>query len=307
MKNSLSTKKGLSMTQASSVSNLCNQRASDIKAEIDGVNNYSKSMSYNGSDLEIIPGVKMPDNIMELLEEKSKLHAAQAFLMENIKEKEKIMNKLKFKMFEPSIARPKEPKYATAKETDLVDGSWGVDQLTYAEQVKFINHQAYAAHIGQFIHKGGKLDLLRKELPHLPSVEFHELKAGQKDPVMVNKHHNAKDLLGLHEKLAKLHREHEAGVNYFKAKVKNLVSVENARIERENANLVRGLAQTNAETRREYEEAIKSYQEATLAESKEFEAKREEGIKEASAYRIELIAPFKETIDMFLEDEGKKD
>jgi hypothetical protein len=45
MKNSLAPNKGLSLSQAQSISNLCNQRAREISAQLSGVNNYSKSVS----------------------------------------------------------------------------------------------------------------------------------------------------------------------------------------------------------------------------------------------------------------------
>ena len=40
-KHSLSTK-GLSLSQAQSISNLCNQRATDISGELNGINNVEK-------------------------------------------------------------------------------------------------------------------------------------------------------------------------------------------------------------------------------------------------------------------------
>ena len=44
-KNSLTSNKGLSLSQAQSISNLCNQRAREIESKLNGVNNYSKSVA----------------------------------------------------------------------------------------------------------------------------------------------------------------------------------------------------------------------------------------------------------------------
>jgi hypothetical protein len=116
-----------------------------------------------------------------------------------------------------------------------VNEKWGWDQLTVAEYNEFLEAEAFAAHIGQFIHKGGKLDQLRAELPTIKTLEFMEIETGKKTPMTISVHHKADDLMELHEELAGLHRGYEQKVNYFKAKVKNAVTAENARIAKENA------------------------------------------------------------------------
>jgi predicted amidophosphoribosyltransferase len=83
----LSTK-GLSMSQAQSISNLCNQRALEIQRELDSYNVCSKSIKMNGENYSLVDAYPMPSAILELLKEKGRLHATQAFLMEAIKEKE---------------------------------------------------------------------------------------------------------------------------------------------------------------------------------------------------------------------------
>ena len=92
MKN-LSTK-GLSMSQAQSISNLCNQRAHEMQRELDSYNVCSKSIKVNGETYLLEDPYPMPGQVIELLKEKSKLHATQAFLMEAIKEKSDIIQQL---------------------------------------------------------------------------------------------------------------------------------------------------------------------------------------------------------------------
>lgn len=43
-KHSLKVNNGLSISQAQSISNLCNQRAEEINQEISSINNFSKSV-----------------------------------------------------------------------------------------------------------------------------------------------------------------------------------------------------------------------------------------------------------------------
>ena len=91
-KNSLAST-GLSLSQAQSISNLCNQRALEIAAKLSGVNNYKKCIEVptsNGGSKNhtLVVGKPLPKDVVDLLTEKARLHGCQAFLMENIKAKD---------------------------------------------------------------------------------------------------------------------------------------------------------------------------------------------------------------------------
>ena len=94
-KNSLVPNKGLSLSQAQSISNLCNQRASEIAAQLLVVNNFSKTVKVKSDTKTLVEAHKLPENVVELLTTKSKLHACQAFLMENLKAKESMLKALR--------------------------------------------------------------------------------------------------------------------------------------------------------------------------------------------------------------------
>ena len=84
MKNHSLRSKGLSLSQASSISNLCNQRVTEISNVLTNVNNFSKKVNIGGEEHTIVAAKKLPENVVELLKEKAELHACQGFLMENI-------------------------------------------------------------------------------------------------------------------------------------------------------------------------------------------------------------------------------
>ena len=63
MKNSLS-KTGLSLSQAQSISNLCNQTARDIQNQIDSINNVSKSLTIGDKTYTETVGNPIPVNIV---------------------------------------------------------------------------------------------------------------------------------------------------------------------------------------------------------------------------------------------------
>jgi hypothetical protein len=293
---------GLSLSQAASISNLCNQRAMEITNSLNGINNCSKTFKQNGENYTLQVGKSVPTNVVELLVEKGQLHAAQAFLMSNIKAKDALINDIRKERFTTSLVAPEQPEYISFESQDLVGEEWGWDQLSQAEYAEYLEQEAFASHIGQFIHKNGTLDNLRKELPNIRILDFIEMEVGKKTPVEIFVHHSSEQLLSYHEKLAALHRTYEQRVNYFKAKVKNLVTVENARISKENAVKGAEVNLANQKLRQEYSDLMSTHQEAVKVEYENFEADRQARIQQASSLRISIDPRFQDTIDKFLKN-----
>jgi hypothetical protein len=303
MKN-LSTK-GLSMSQAQSISNLCNQRAQEITRELDSYNVSSKSIKISGETFDLETACPMPITVLELLKEKSKLHATQAFLMEAIKEKSDIIQELESSRFDSSsLVEPERPEYPDIHIANSVGENWGWSQLTPSEYNEYLMVEAYASHLGQFIHKGGKLTQMRKQLADLPAIEWMNVKDGEKTPVRIQKHHSPSQLLTIHEQIANEHRVYEQRVNYFKAKVKNLVSDENARIQKENADKAKAFELEEQRINEEYRAAMNTYRTQLIAETSSFSADREKAIKDAAALRISVDPKFQDVIDMFITPEN---
>ena len=289
------------MSQAQSISNLCNQRALEIQRELDSYNVCSKSIVVGRDSYSLVDAYPMPSAILELLKEKGRLHATQAFLMEAIKEKDSVMNRLISTSFDNShIERPEFPEIPEPIELYDVSESWGWAQLSASEHSEYLEAEAMAAHLGQFIHNRGKLDKMRREVADLPSIEWMSVKDGERTPVRINKHHTSQELLATHEQIASAHRTYEQRVNYFKAKVKNLVSDENARIQKVNSDL---WAQYDATMDRESEirsKAFESYRNQVQKETADFNAAREEQVKATAALRISVDPRFQPVIDLFI-------
>ena len=64
-KHSLTTK-GLSLSQAQSISNLCNQRASDISALLNNINNVEKKLEVNGDTYIETVGKPVPSDLTDV-------------------------------------------------------------------------------------------------------------------------------------------------------------------------------------------------------------------------------------------------
>lgn len=305
MKGKHSLKKtGLSLSQAQSVSNICNQRSLEINRVLSNITNFSRTINMpNGDKLSQVIANPVPENIIDILKEKAQLHATQAFLMENIKEKDNLLNEVSNRQFEDThkVIFPERPEYIKPETMDKVDDNWGWNQLTEDEYQEFLESEAYAAHIGQFIHKEGILDNLRNELTTTDLLQWIEVQSGVKTPVVLEACHTSEQLMNLYEQLASLHRTYEQRVNYFKAKVKNMVTDENASRNRINANLISEANNHNQVLRTKHQAELDKYIAEIEVLQQEFEAKNEKDIKEISQLRIEIPERFKSLVDDMLQ------
>lgn len=298
-KHSLSTK-GLSLSQAQSISNLCNQRATDIAGELNGINNVEKLLKIGEDTYIETVGKPVPSNLTELILEKAKLHATQAFLMENVKAKDVLIKEARYRGMGTSLESPERPKLDSFESTNEVNEDFGWSQLTSNEINEFTEAEAYAAHIGQFIHKHGPLDNLRKELPSIKTLEWIEVEQGKKTPLTVTIHHTNGQLLSIHNELAAKHRQYEQRVNYFKAKVKDLTTAENARIARHNADGFAKVNGTNEVLNSQYQKEYAAYNAELIKLSQDLEFQRQTEIGELSSLRINIDPRFQDVIDAYL-------
>lgn len=304
-KHSLVPNKGLSLSQAQSISNLCNQEAKEIERLINKINNYSKSIQYEGVTHLVTEGFKMPSDIVDKLKRKAALHACQAFLMENIKAKDSLLTTAMNESADISeIEFPEKPKVINPLINQLpsVNENWGWEQLSVSEYNEFLEAEAFASHIGQFIHKDSKLDHLRSELPDLPLIEWMTIKDGEKTMVTLKRLHEPEELLNIHNELAALHRQYEQRVNYFKAKVKNLVTQKNAEIAKHNADVQNETSVFNNKANAEYTEQYNAALENVKSIQMEFEKKRQKNINEIASMRINVDSRFQSIIDGFLKE-----
>lgn len=300
-KNSLTPNNGLSLSQAQSISNLCHQRALEISNKLASVNNASKSVEVDGKEHVTVKGRELPADVVDLLKEKAELHACQGFLMENIKAKDNML--LEAKKMQADVSTIKFPEDWSQEEPKIlsqVGEDWGWGELTVVEVNEFIEADAYAAHIGQFIHDGSILDTLREELPNIPDIEWMVIKDGIKSPVKITVHHTPDQLLNVHEELAAIHRGYEQKVNYFKAKVKNLVTEENARIAKLNADAQAEAEKINKDRYNQYQVAFAKATEEVKTLKTEFEKTRQARIREIASMRIQVDPRFQKTVDTFL-------
>jgi hypothetical protein len=295
--------KGLSMSQAQAISNLCHQNALEIGRKLKKCNNSHESITIRKKVYVEQEGHPLPKDTFDLLLNKGSYHACQAFLMEAIKEKESLMQEAANKPFvyTGDSIEPVAPNYEDYVLLNEVDEDWGWSQLGPAQLAEYYEAEAIASHLGQFIHKGGKLDRLRSALTTNRSLRF--ISDGEKQyPVDIEMHHTPEMLLELHEQIASAHRKYEQRVNYFKAKVKNLVNEENVKRRQHNADETARITKINTQLEDEYNLARKNHRAAVEAERQLFEAERKSAVGKISALRIKVDPRFQSVIDKFLKE-----
>ena len=293
--------KGLSMSQAASISNILNQRVQSIQRELSVCNNVSKSVEINGKAYITVASNPLPTDIVDKLKLAASYNACIAFLRENMKAKEDAIESLRKSV--PTIEGVEDVKpleLIKSKVIKFVTEDFGWSCLTPSELNEFYEAEAYAATLGGFFHKDQKLDILRRALPNISSIEWKEIDKDKQTPVEIHVHHTQKQLDELHETLANLHRDYEKRVNYYKAKVKNLTTVENARIAKENADDGRVADAANAKAREEYRMNLQVYSEKYESICKEYETNRVNAIGLMAQYKIAVDPRFQEVIDTIL-------
>ena len=239
-------KDGLSMSDAQAISNLCNQRSEAIIRELNKANSCSKHILLHtltggnaSNDVQLTTQEAKPLEhkvTVDKLKDLGKYAGTQAFLMEHIKLKQELLDENAKASKYTSIEFTPETQalideYIKLKEELQTLGyekpSLEDADVRYSTTVKpatlldYLMNEALAAKIGTFIHKGGKLDTLRKETADLKSTEYTKLPDNRTAIVSITPSHKDSDLEKLHEELADIHRSTERKVNGYKALAHN--------------------------------------------------------------------------------------
>ena len=89
-------------------------------------------------------------------------------------------------------------------------------------------------------------------------------------------------------------------MNFFKAKVKNLVTVKNSEIASKNAVEQAKVSNENSVLRAGYDSAVQKWHDDAMAAEQMFEKERQLSTKTAANLRIQIDPRFQKVIDQFL-------
>lgn len=298
MENHFLSKTGLSMSQAQSVSNLCNQYCVEIDNLLENISIVSKEFTYNQEHFKEQAANKIPENLIELLTKKGEYTSLQAFLMENIKLKEFLLDQAGGKCFYFEKKRPESPKFIEPKRLHL--RRIADIELSKEDRVDYLIQESFASQIGKFIHKGEKLDLLRKEASKTPLVEWKQIDSNITIPVRNTIHTTPEELFKIHTDLEDIHRGHEQKLNYYKAKIKNQLSDLNLAINKKNSMDYEEAASKYKIELQKYEEELQKYEEEYNKALFIFQEEQEKEVKRIAALRITIPEIFKPLVDTLL-------
>ena len=290
------SKTGLSITQAQSISNLCNQYCVEIDNVLQNINIISKEFTFNQEHFIEQKANKIPENLIELLNKKGEYASLQAFLMENIKLKDYLLEQAENTYFHFKEESPVKPKFVDPKTSPRITEV----QLSEEDRIDYLIQESFASQIGKFIHKGEKLDTLRKEASNTPLVEWKKIDSNITIPVKNTIHTTPEELFKIHLQLVEIHRVHSQKLNYYKAKIKNQLADLNEENVKKNAEEYQKASSKYEKELQEYNEELRKYGERYHKALYTFQEEKEKEMKRIASLRIRIPEIFKPLVDTLL-------
>ena len=290
------SKTGLSITQAQSISNLCNQYCVEIDNVLQNINIISKEFTFNQEHFIEQKANEIPANLVELLNKKGEYVSLQAFLMENIKLKDYLLEQADNKYFHFNEDAPVQPRFVEPKASPRITEV----ELSEEDRIDYLIQESFASQIGKFIHKGEKLDMLRKEASNTPLVEWKKIDSNITIPIKNTIHTTPEELFKIHLQLVEIHRVHAQKLNYYKAKIKNQLSDLNEENAKKNSEEYQKASSKYEKELQEYNEELRKYGERYHKALFAFQEEKEKEMKKIASLRIRIPEVFKSLVDTLL-------
>lgn len=224
---------GVSSTSASHIAELARQRAKTYQSLLNRSSFVSQSMSLLGCDerTAVKGGMNRTafPELAEALTEVSRCNALTAYLMEAVKEKERIYEEAKsykdvagravIAQLRKELVSPKKPTPPT--EEDVIR-TWSVGELEH-----YLTLQAKVAVLGKYIHEDGPLDRARTEMLHATETPNKVTENGR-DTIIYHFDHTVgqSEVEDFYFKLQAEHRKSQAEFNGMKKKIADTIETE---------------------------------------------------------------------------------
>jgi len=228
--------KGLTTAEANYTANIVKELCERISNDIKQLSLFKGTLNFQGKQAEYNKVHKV-ENLEEKCLEEGNLYALSAWLREAIKAKEALLKQVENDNFDISLLN--EVNYG--KSTSLLTEDEVKYSLPINELAEYLAYEAKAAHIGKKVHPNGIFEQWFNEIKNTPKVQITEI---NKDYIVeFDQVVDEKDLYQIYLTLQKEYREAEQKVNYYKAKVKNLLNEKNQEINQKNRALQDKLSQ----------------------------------------------------------------
>lgn len=271
--------KGLTTAEANYTANIIKELCERISNEIKQLTLFKGTLNFQGKQTEYNKVYKV-ENLEEKCLEEGNLYALSAWLREAIKSKEALLKQVENDNFDISLLN--EVNYG--KATSLLTEDEVKYSLPINELAEYLAYEAKAAHIGKKVHPNGIFEQWFNMIKNTPKVQINEI---NKDYIVeFDQVVDEKDLYQTYFTLQKEYREAEQKVNYYKAKVKNLLNERNQEINQKNRALQDKLSQD-----------LEIQNSKNLALQAEINNLRGQKLKEVSELKIIIPNELQKTLD----------
>ena len=271
--------KGLTTAEANYTANIIKELCERISNEIKQLTLFKGTLNFQGKQTEYNKVYKV-ENLEEKCLEEGNLYALSAWLREAIKAKEALLKQIENDNFDISLLN--EVNYG--KATSLLTEDEVKYSLPINELAEYLAYEAKAAHIGKKVHPNGIFEQWFNMIKNTPKVQINEI---NKDYIVeFDQVVDEKDLYQVYFTLQKEYREAEQKVNYYKAKIKNLLNERNQEINQKNRALQDKLSQD-----------LEIQNSKNLALQAEINNLRGQKLKEVSELKIIIPNELQKTLD----------
>lgn len=271
--------KGLTTAEANYTANIIKELCERISNEIKQLTLFKGTLNFQGKQTEYNKVYKV-ENLEEKCLEEGNLYALSAWLREAIKAKEALLKQVENDNFNISLLNEVNYDKATSLLTE--------DEVKYSlpinELAEYLAYEAKAAHIGKKVHPNGIFEQWFNMIKNTPKIQINEI---NKDYIVeFDQVVDEKDLYQVYFTLQKEYREAEQKVNYYKAKIKNLLNERNQEINQKNRALQDKLSQD-----------LEIQNSKNLALQAEINNLRGQKLKEVSELKIIIPNELQKTLD----------
>lgn len=283
---------GLTSAEANYTANIVKELCDKINNEIGNMSLFSAILTKGDKDHIFMKERKVEDLQKKCMEE-GNLYALSAWLREGIKEKDELINKVNNDSFGfiPENSTDIGREY-TNNQIVLPTEASIRRELPINELAEFLSYEAKAAHIGKKVHPNGIFEKWFRELKNTPTLQLHP--DNKEMIITLTQVILEQDLYKIYFELQKEYREAEQKVNYYKAKIKNLLSEKT--LEANNK---------NREARDKYQEDMNIITSKNVSINLQINNKRVEKTKELSELKIIIPNSLQSTLD-FIQEYSKK-
>lgn len=267
-------KNGLTSAEANHYANIAFELVQSKEREL---NSYSANeIKILVGDRELLYREKRFDEskIIEDMELRPKLYKLSAWLREAVKEKERLLSAI------DDDSPVLESLSISSPQLTRVNENWAREQLNVKELADFLACEAEAAAIGKYIHNDG---LVKRWQQEVRSDRVFD-QAGK--VYCITDQVEQKTVDNIFFDLQKKHREAEKKVNFYKAKLKDMVN-------KENQNRI----DAYQKEMRSYEQAVRQTDEYNNKIKEEWEREKIRRREQISSMKIVVPNELQETVN----------